>query len=481
MSAAAIVVPHLVAPGETGLVYQPGAVATDFDTLAEQFAPLCRTAVDPLEIAAVLESSGLNDARAREMGRADVFAVADDMWNATSRQPPMSTGHRRLKVELSHHAVRGTLYMLPAVVASALFSRDTDVGGGALLLTALVVGWSASQAVAYCAYVCLGRGRPAAAARLLLGAVVVAVAATAAAAALWTAAPLPAAGAAWIAAAELSYFLAATALFVLGRDRLLLLAMAPLGVVCIAAVVSSQVPAAVLAVTAGVTLVGVGALAIAVAFRASRLGEVGGTLTRQDLVAAVPDAVLGAALALWLVWSAVDRVHAGGAGSAFLAPATIPVVLGAALAEWRISRYRAAIDDLLRTVDVVDRFRHLSARLLRRLLVEFAATLALVALVVLVLRTVLADRSDVVVVEHAGMTVLGFVFFLSSLLAGFGSAAIAAYVVVGTGATAVATQLLLAPDSPTAIWFVFLVAGLVVVAILVRAAERRLTQPRSHR
>ena len=54
--------------------------------LCEEFADVCRSAVDSLEIASALEFEGLSDQAAqRRYGYSDVFALAQDMYYRVPR------------------------------------------------------------------------------------------------------------------------------------------------------------------------------------------------------------------------------------------------------------------------------------------------------------------------------------------------------------------------------------------------------------
>src|ERR1700733_6720201 len=56
--------------------------------LCEQYAEVCESAVDPLEIASALELEGLGDQAAKlRYGYADVFALAQDMYFRVPRKP----------------------------------------------------------------------------------------------------------------------------------------------------------------------------------------------------------------------------------------------------------------------------------------------------------------------------------------------------------------------------------------------------------
>ena len=85
--------------------------------LCEQFAPVCESAVDPLEIASALELEGLGDQAAKvRYGYRDVFALAQDMYFRVPREPaepeeppdPWQGGRHR-------PALHSLLYALPGI------------------------------------------------------------------------------------------------------------------------------------------------------------------------------------------------------------------------------------------------------------------------------------------------------------------------------------------------------------------------------
>jgi hypothetical protein len=115
------------------------------DQLARRLDAVCRTAVDAWQIAAVLESDGINDAIAREeYGMNDVFELAEELF----RRVPLrlrsvqvqTTGRILVKTlrELSH----GPLLAWPLLCIPALLSviGSMQLEWGALI--GLIIGWA---------------------------------------------------------------------------------------------------------------------------------------------------------------------------------------------------------------------------------------------------------------------------------------------------------------------------------------------------
>ncbi|GHF59110.1 hypothetical protein GCM10010218_45660 [Streptomyces mashuensis] len=211
----------------------PRWAADPVDELAAELAGVCAAAVHPDEIAAVLEADGLTGEQITERyGRADAFALAAELFDRVPRAhpepPPVPDPWQ---VRPGRFALRSLVFTLPGLgyaLAAPLLAgppgaHGLPVGTGALVASA-VTAWTWNQALAHRAYVRLAAGGRRAAARCLaVGAPLGALVATGAALALPSVPP----GVAAFAAGQALYLAAATALLVLGHERLLLLALVP--------------------------------------------------------------------------------------------------------------------------------------------------------------------------------------------------------------------------------------------------------------
>ncbi|MBB5872884.1 hypothetical protein F4553_006318 [Allocatelliglobosispora scoriae] len=182
--------------------------------LARQMQARLGWAADTDEVAAILESTGINDRVAdRDYGHSSVFALARQVL-ATIGQPDPPTLQGRLRLPVTSAMVRAGLYLTPTVVA---------VGSAPLLGTLpwyattglLIAGWGAAQSLAYLGYSSANEsGRAGAARRLALG--------FGALAAIWTTL-LVLSGASLtsylVSAAQLALFAANTAALVTGMER----------------------------------------------------------------------------------------------------------------------------------------------------------------------------------------------------------------------------------------------------------------------
>ncbi|MEU0850961.1 hypothetical protein ABZ387_23775 [Streptomyces flaveolus] len=207
----------LVLPGH-------GARQAAVDRLAAELADRIAPAVHPYEVAALLESEGLTgEVIADQYGHRDLFSLATALYERVPRtfpQPPRPTDPWR--PDHVRCALRGALFALPGL-GYALAGRLLPHGGTVTaLVVAGLVSWAWNQALGHRAYLRLATGRREAGRTLLKGAPLGAVAATAAGV------PLAGSGAAVAAVTVQSTYLAAAGvLLVLGRERLLLAALAP--------------------------------------------------------------------------------------------------------------------------------------------------------------------------------------------------------------------------------------------------------------
>jgi hypothetical protein len=136
------------------------------DELANRVAPMVGTAVDELQVAAVLESQGFTDQVAKEKyGLPDVFALAGAVFQKLPRDIALPREETRIRTirELSH----GPLYVLPSLAYPAVFEwlgGQTMVHG---LVFATAIGWWWSMGMSLVAYRLFGHGLDRAAGRSL--------------------------------------------------------------------------------------------------------------------------------------------------------------------------------------------------------------------------------------------------------------------------------------------------------------------------
>jgi hypothetical protein len=329
------------------------------DRLSRRLNHVCSTAVDALQIAAMLESDGLNDRIARdEYGFSDVFELAEELYRRVPARPlptlvaPLERDLWRTWRELS----KGLLFTLPGLfypVAFAVYGvRAATLG----LTLAAVAGWAWSQAMAHLTYRLLGRGDQRGAARLLLALALLGVAGVTGAMMLAsrikgdpgvdvTLAVVT------LAAAQMVYQMAASILFMYERELWLFVALVPgvaVSLVFIVMGADAVSPAFALAAGAG----SIALTLIAAIGRAAKAAigkrENPVTLTLGDVWAALPFVVYGAACAVFVAFDTL-RFWVLNPESAppALGFAIVPLVLSMGALEWQLRRFRERGIDLL--------------------------------------------------------------------------------------------------------------------------------------
>jgi hypothetical protein len=394
--------------------------------LCDQFASVCESAVDPLEIASALEFEGLGDQAARlRYGFPDVFALAQDMYFRIPRRPAEPEappdpwqGSSRLGP-----ALHSLLYALPGICFPAAVGLLIGQGVAITLIVALLVAWSTGQGLAYVGYIRLGRTTDRGQTRRLLrvaltiGLVVVAVAV--ATTAHMARAPT---SALIFGAGEGAYMLGAGVLMVLGAERWLLAALAP-GVLGGAAFLALGRPPhldhVVWAALAATPLL---ALALA-AFFTRETGPKTGTLFEpSEWLGALPAAGFGLVAAGLLIFPVAAGVHGRGGINIGALLAALPLSLSMGVAEWSLLWYRRRTRRLLQTTRELGAFG-LRARLalLAAVLMYVAAAAALIAAAVAIAgATGLVHPHLAYLPQLAAYLALAAAMFLALTLQAFG-------------------------------------------------------------
>ncbi|WP_433547992.1 hypothetical protein ACQPZG_25175 [Streptomyces sp. CA-294286] len=435
------------------------ATAADpVDELATRLHGLVAAAVHPDEIAAILESDGMNDEHIRlTYGRANSFELAEDLYARVPRAypeptlPPGDPWH----VSLLPCLLRGLVFALPglAYVLGAPFA--TGSAPVAVLLASALTGWAWNQALAHRAYTWLGLGdRPAAARALLVGAPLGALLGTGVALAVSGAGE---GGAVAFASVQALYQGAATVLLVLGRERLLLAALAPMSAGAVLALLY-DVPDAARLLLLAVSPLAVLVLAVAELLRGVRGGRRGPGGPR--VVASVPYGLFGLATGVLVLHVALGDVLAGGATGAAAAPGAVALTLSMGPAEWLLHRFRSGALAGLRAARTPGAFRRASALTLARCLGTYLLVLAVLASA----GTLLWPQSEGLDGARAlGLLLVGTLMWTGLLLQAFGAVAVAATV---CGAAAFAQTLaVLGGTTPTASLFAPAGAALVLTAL----------------
>ncbi|MFE1104485.1 hypothetical protein ACFW5U_01350 [Streptomyces rochei] len=388
------------------------------DRLAAELADRVAPAVHPYEVAALLESEGLTGEVIEERyGHRDLFSLATALYERVPRgfpDPPRPADPWR--PDHVRCALRGALFALPGL-AYALAGRLLPADGTVrALVVAGLLSWAWNQALGHRAYLRLATGRREAGRTLVKGAPAGAVAATAAGVSL------AGSGAAALAVTVQSGYLAAAGvLLVLGRERLLLAALAPVTAGAVA--LPWWEPGDVL--RAGLPVVSLlGAVAAAGwALRGVLATAPVPDAARPHPLRSVPYGLFGLAAGT-LVFLA-GRQHPW---------AAVVLTLSMGPAEWLLYRYRGLSVAALRSTATPAGFRARSAAVLAGCLLAYLGPLLPAALLV--------DADPVTLLPLAA------VLWISLLLQAFGVAWVPAALCLAAAAGAGAVALAGSPPGP---------------------------------
>ncbi|MDT9688029.1 hypothetical protein Q5762_06630 [Streptomyces sp. P9(2023)] len=445
-----------------------GLYAADpMDELADRLSGLAADAVHPDEIAAILESDGLTDDHIRlTYGRADSFALAEDLYARVERRHPEpdATPAGPWHHGLGGCLLRGLVFALPGL-AYVLGAPLLGAAGTVPLLAGAVAGWVWNQALSHRAYTWLGLGDRGAAARcLLLGAPAGALVGSAVAFAAAGPGDLPAVV---FATCQSLYLGAATVLLVLGRERALLCALAPLAGAVPAFRYDLPDP-----VRVGLPLL---SLAAAVAFaalvlrgprppgtgpRPSGAGPRRRPRSGPPLAVSLPYGLFGLGSGLLVLYAGGGDALVTGAGP------VLALTLSMGPAEWLLHRFRRESLAGLRTLTSAREFRRAAAGTLAHCLGAYLAVLLALAVVgTLVWPGAPAPAGAGLV----GLMLVGVVLWLGLLLQAFGAVRGAAAVCT----LAAAAQTLAPTSGPVVAAVAAAVLAVLTCALLVRPTAHR--------
>ncbi|CAM5384082.1 hypothetical protein GCM10010329_13550 [Streptomyces spiroverticillatus] len=393
------------------------AAADDpMEELADRLRDLIEAAVHPDEIAAILESDGMTDDHIRlTYGRTNSFELAEDLYDRVPRtypEPALQPGDP-WHVALLPCLLRGLVFALPglAYVLGAPFA--TGAAPIAVLVAGALTGWAWNQALAHRAYTWLGLGdRPAAARALLVGAPLGALVGTGVAFAAAGAGEGPAVV---FASAQALYQAAATVLLVLGRERLLLAALAPMSVGAVVAL-AYDIPDA-----ARLVLLAVSPLAVLVLATAELVRGVGGRRMPGGprLVSSLPYGLFGLATGVLVLYAALGGAESG----AEAAPGAVALTLSMGPAEWLLHRFRSGALAGLRRSTTPGEFRGAALGTLARCLGQYLLVLGALA----VLGTLVwPSAGGFDEVRFVALLVIGTLMWTGLLLQAFGAVLVAA-------------------------------------------------------
>ncbi|MFF0135202.1 hypothetical protein ACFYRN_02030 [Streptomyces sp. NPDC005227] len=451
------------------------------DELADRMAEFVAAAVHPDEVAAALESDGMSDDQIRERyGVRNSFALAEELYGRVARHhpEPADPPHDPWRIGFLGCLLRGIVFALPGlghVLAGPLLAGPADAfglpAGTVPMLAGALCGWTWNQGLAHRAYTWLGLGDRAAARRVLL-------VGTPAGVLLGSLVALAAAGparpgAVVFAAGQSAYLGAATVLLVMGRERLLLAALAPMtagAMVTVLHPVPDLARTALLLVSlAAVALFGLlevaptakesgeggrwAGLAALLPYGSRRRGAdpagrtgvprpasagrpAGGTRTVPPVrrgvarrirarrsaarrpAGTLPYALFGLGSGVLVLHAALDDILAG-ARTTVAAPAAVALTLSMGPAEWLLYRFRSGSLAGLRASGSARAFRRVTGGVLVRCLAAYLAALLALILGTSALWPHATASTDGI--RLAGLLLLGAVLWTGLLLQSFGA------------------------------------------------------------
>ncbi|MFJ8105462.1 hypothetical protein [Streptomyces sp. NPDC096132] len=411
------------------------------DRLAEQCGDFVAAAVHPDEIAALLESDGLSDEQIRERyGVRNSFALAEELYARVPRrhQEPDGPLHDPWRVSLRACLLRGLVFALPGfayVLGAPLLTGPPGAlglpAGTVPLLAGALFGWTWNQGLSHRAYAWLGLGdRPAARRCLLVGAPAGAL--LGALTALAVAGPADGTAVAF-AAGQSCYLGASTTLLVLGRERALLAALAPMTAGALSALAhplpDPAGPILLLGSLAAVMLLGL--REVAPSLRELNLLSGAGAVDAPRLTGSLPYALFGLGTGALVLYAALGDVPAGEEHSALAAPAAVALTLSMGPAEWLLYRFRSGSLAGLRTTGTPGAFRRATLRTGAECLAAYLLVLLSLGLIATALWP---DAPGLTAVRLADVLLLGVVLWTGLLLQSFGA-------VLGTAAVCCAAAL----------------------------------------
>jgi hypothetical protein len=447
--------------------------------LCEDFADVCASAVDPLEIASALEFEGIGDRTSRaRYDVQDVFALARDMYERVPRRPAEpEPAADPWQVSKLRPVLHGFLYALPAVLFPAAGTLLVGPGVLTTLVVALLIGWGLSQGLACIGYLRLGTLGEAEARRVLraglaAGLLIVVLSMTLTWRFMY---PLHPHGlVVFFGVGEGAYMLGACVLMVLGAERWLPVALAP-GVLGSAAFLILDRPPG-LEHMAWATMAATPVLACAIAMICTRTTgpRTGHLLVAHELRAAGPAVAFGLVAAGLLVFPIVAGPNGYGGVNTGALLASLPLSFSVGLAEWSVLWYRRRTRRLLRTIRDPRPFAWLARlALLLATLQYLAAAVTLTALAVVIADvTGLVHPSLAIMPQLCAYLALGTAMFISLLLQALRASAVP----TAAAAVTLAAEIVLRHHGAA----IQLAAPLVLLAVVAGYAAVALSQPVRH-
>lgn len=466
----------------------PGDGAACLDELIHPLGTRVFRAVEPLQMAAILESEGLNDKIARERyGHPDVFSLAEAAYGRVALmeppRPPAAPVLREARpaAQMAH----GLLYAMPA----ALLPAASGLVGPQWLMPGLVlttgIGWVIGSAAAQIAYSLIGRGFPRSAGRMLRAGLVLGVSAAVLTATMIAVGRNGPVSLVALCVTQMAFQIASGILLFYRREAWLAIMMLPAVLAGVGYVAVGEGPAGLVAVCLGVVCVaGLVGAAILLTLREGVTADTPPseprlrTLLRANIGGLLPAFVFSLLSAFFLLQAegryVLDRADLAIAGAG--------LVFGMGVLEYRAHRFHDEARTLIREVCYPAEFTELTRGLLAKGLLICLSVLSALAMMPIAFLYATDALSYATVVMAAAHVTVGGAYFVAFLLANQGKVA---HLCLAQGlALAVhpgGRWLLPDPHSALADVTLFLTAGLVFFTVLLVLMVRSLRDVQRYR
>lgn len=400
---------------QTGMAGQPTHGVDPVEELAGRVGPLCGSAVDALQVAAVLESDGITDRTARDIyGYSDVFVLASEVHRRVPPPEPRAETRPRLRWQTARELSHGLMYALPSAAFPAVLGLLGTRALVAGMVLATATGWVWGMGLSSVAYRMLGKGRPDAAVLVLRWGVALGLVVAAAGATLLVRAENLPAGVIALVVIQVGFQLAVGVLVFRRLEVLVFAALLPtvaLGALHVARGRPSELDSIVVATAATSVAMALVAAYAVLWRRPDRVASDRPPAVAREVWSTLPIVVYASLSAAYLLFIDVRFVTA----PTDLAIGAAPLVLAMGVVEWRARRFQETGVGLLRKIRYPWQFRlPIWTAFVRGVGVSLLvpAVLATVLLFALARAGLLTERGVVVTVAHvvlAGAYFAGFV------------------------------------------------------------------------
>lgn len=391
-------------------------VRDPLNELGRRMNHACTTAVDPLQIAAALEADGIIDANVHdEYGLRDIFELAEQLYRRVPRRVQAAAlaapRMNRRWPEISH----GLLFALPGLFYPAAVSLTRPGTATLAIVAAVVAGWAWSQVMIYVAHLLQGRQAHSDAAGWLRLSAVIGLGSACLLAAVLAWHNVDYASLQLIALGQLTYQLAAAVIIMLEREELLLAALLP-GTISnlLHLLFPAQVSAPAAIAGSIISVLITAGVAASITFRPRKLRSATPSVTRQDLLLALPYLLYGLLCALLVSFDTLRFWRSFSATGLGLTIA--PLVLSKGFLEWQLRSYRLQVAQLLSGTHTEIRFQRAAMTAFLGRLAGYALLLALLSLAALPFVLSPESESRLLITALLANWLLGCAFFISFAL-----------------------------------------------------------------